>query len=108
MDWETMRRATDWTIQTVQEYGPERARQLIEAYQQSGYLSGKVSVALQGVAAAIQPEAAPPEDQNGPEKMAAERAEAIAALDTAQKRHIIRRIINRLQKSGARQDTSHG
>lgn len=108
MDWETMSRQTDWTIQTVRKLGPERTRQLIEVYTQSGLLSDEVSVILQRVAAAFQPEGVPAEDEKGPAKKAVERAEGNEALDKAGQRNIVLRLINYLQSSGARQETPHG
>ncbi len=108
LDWEMMRQQTDWTIQTVRKHGPERTRRLIEAYTQSGLLSDKVSVVLQRVAAAFQPEGALAEHGTGPATKAAEQAEGIEALDKVQKLNIIRRIINGLQSSGAVQEPPHG
>ncbi len=108
MDWETLSRQTNWTIQTIQKLGPERTRQLIEVYTQSGLVSDKVSVILQRVAAAFQPERVLAENEKSPPKKAAERAEENGALDKAQQRNIVLRLINYLQSSGARQEAPHG
>ena len=107
-DWETLRLQTDWTIQTVRRFGPERTCQLIEVYTRSGFLSTSAGAVLKRVAGAFQPVAAPAQNMKGAEKVARAPAETIGELDQVQKRDIIRRIINRLQKVGSRQDTSHG
>jgi hypothetical protein len=108
MDWETLSRQTDWTIQTVRKLGPERTRQLIEVYTQSALLSDKVSVVLQRVAAAFQPEGVLAENEKGPAKKVIERAEGNETLDKAGQRNIVLRLINYLQSSGARQEAPHG
>jgi hypothetical protein len=108
VDWEALSRQTDWTIQTVRKLGPERTRQLIELYTQRGLVSEGVGAILQRMAAAFQPEGVPAEDKNGPANRTTGRAGGNGALDKAQQRNIILRIIHYLQFGGAKQEAPRG
>jgi len=103
-----MRQQTDWTIQSVQKFGPERTRKLIEVYTRSGFLSAGVGAVLQRVAGAFQPEDTPARSQKIPPTTASHPVHTFAALNQAQKRAIMQQIIRGLQKSSASQDSHHG